>query len=145
MPALNGIQGSQIALQPPSTALDDAAWQVWLTKGRLNDERSARNRLEAVKVVSILGLLAAAVFWPYVASYEGVLRCAATVAAGFFMLHAVRLRHHVLATLFGAIALFYNPLVQLFTASDDWKRLLLVVSAMPFILSLGWRDMRRKP
>jgi hypothetical protein len=132
-------------LQPQPAAFNEAAWQAWLAKGRLRDEQSARTRLQAVKIVSILGLLAAAAFWPYVASYEVVLRFAVMIAAAFLMLHAVRSRHYVVATLFGATALFYNPVVQLFAVSDDLKRVLLAVSATPFILSLGWRDMRRKP
>jgi hypothetical protein len=146
MPTLNETRESQRGAQPaPAAAFDEAAWQSWLTKSRLQDTRRAHTRLETVKMASILGLLATAVFWPYVAPYEIVLRFAATMAAGFVMLHAIRSRHYMLATFFGAIALLYNPVAQLFPASDDLKRVLLVMSAAPFILSLGWRDMRRKP
>src|ERR1051326_2543118 len=108
-------------------------------------KRGARIRLETVKIVSILGLFASAVFWPYVASYEAVLRFAVVMAAAFVLLHAVRSRHYVLATLLGAVALLYNPMAPLFPTSGDLERVLLVMSATPFILSLGWRDMRRKP
>ena len=146
MPALKEKRESQSPAPPPlAAAFDEAAWQAWLTKGRLQDTRRARIRLETVKLASILGLLATAVFWPYVAPYEIVLRFGVTMAAGFVMLQAVQSRHYMLATLFGAIALLYNPVVQLFAASDDLKRVLLVMSATPFILSLGWRNLRRKP
>jgi hypothetical protein len=93
-----------------------------------------------VKILSILCLLAAAALWPYVASYEVLFRFAATMAACYVLFHAIRSRRWVLAGLFGAIALLYNPLAQLFSASDDLKRVLLAISATPFIMSLGWRD-----
>jgi hypothetical protein len=145
MPTLNETRGSQTAvLPPPAASFDERAWQAWLTRGRLQDERRARTRLEAVKIVSILSLFAAAAFWPYVAPYEVVLRFAVTIAAGFVMLHAVRSRHYVLATLLGATALLYNPVVQLFAASGEFTRVLLVMSATPFILSLDWWNTRRK-
>src|SRR5581483_513728 len=137
MPSLNETLEFPSAAQPrPAPAFDEAAWQAWLTKGRLQHERSARTRLEALKIVSILGLLAAAAFWPYVAPYEVALRFAVALAAVSLLLHAARSRRYVLAGLFGAIAVLFNPVVQLFAASADWKRFLLVISATPFILSL---------
>ena len=140
MPVLNEAARSQIAAQPPLPVLNPAVWQAWIAKGLHRDAKRARTRLETVKILSILCLLAAAALWPYVASYEVAFRFAVTMAACFVMLHAIRSRHYVLAGLFGAIALLYNPLAQLFSASDDLKRVLLAISATPFIVSLGWRD-----
>ncbi len=122
-------------------ALDQTAWQAWLEKGRLQDEKRTRIGLETVNIVSAAGLLAAAAFWPDVAQYEVVFRFAATLAAGFVMFHAMRSGHYVLGTLFAAMALFYNPAAQLFTASDELKRVMFMIGAMAFILALG-RDMR---
>ena len=130
---------------PLAKPLDEARWQGWIAKGHRLDARRARTRLETVKMVSLLGLLAAAGFWPYVESYEVMFRFAVAMAAIFVMFHAIQSGHYVLAILFGAIALLYNPVVQLFPASDDLKRVLLTISATPFIVSLGWRDRRRTP
>jgi hypothetical protein len=140
MPAVIETRGSQTAAQAPSPKLNEAVWQAWIAKGRRLDTRRARTRLETVKLLSALGLLAGAGLWSYVASYEVMFRFAATMASCFVMLHAIRSRHYALAGLFGAVALLFNPLAQLFSASDDLKRVLLAIGATPFIVSLGWRD-----
>jgi len=140
MPTLNETARSPIVAQPPLAVLNPAAWQAWIAKGYRLDAKRARTRLETVKILSILCLLAAAALWPYLVPYEVIFRFAATMAACYIMLHAIRSRHYVLAGLFGVIALLYNPLAQLFPASDDLKRVLLAISATPFIVSLGWRD-----
>jgi len=145
MPTLNQLTVSASEHQLlPAKPLDEAVWQGWIVKGRRLDVRRTRTRLETVKMASIVGLLAAAGLWPYVESYEVMFRFAIAMAAIFVMAHAIRSRRYVLATLFGAIVLLYNPVVQLFPASDDLKRMLLAISAAPFIVSLGWRDRRNK-
>jgi hypothetical protein len=85
--------------------LGQAVWQAWLTKGRLQEERSTRHRLEAVRVASIVGLLAAAGPWSYVAPYEIALRFGVAAASIFVMFHALRSRHYAFAAVFGALAL----------------------------------------
>jgi uncharacterized protein DUF6804 len=143
MATLDEIRESRSAAHPPpATPLDERAWQAWLTKGRLLEERSARVRLETVKLASIAGLLAGAGLWSYIEPYEIALRFGVAAAAIFVMFHALRSRRHIFAALFGALALLYNPVLPLFSASGDLQRLLLAIGATPFIASLGWRDVR---
>ena len=140
MPVLIETGVRHASVQAPLAELNEAVWQAWIAKGRRLDARRVRTRLETVKLVSALVLLAGAGLWSYVASYDVVFRFAATMAACFVMFHAILSRHYALAALFAAVALLFNPLTQLFSASDDLKRVLLAISSMPFIVSLGWRD-----
>ena len=144
MPAVEKVREPQILTHAqPVTALDERAWRAWLTKGRLQAERAARVRLEAVKAVSILGLLAAAVLWPSVAPYEIALRFGIAAASLWVMFQAFRSGHHTLGAMFGVVALLYNPIMALFSASGDLQRVLLTIALVPFILSLGWRNVRK--
>src|ERR1051325_11019715 len=110
MPAVIETWGSQTAAHAPPARLNEAVWQAWIAKGRRLDARRVRTRLETVKLVSALVLLAGAGLWSYVASYDVVFRFAATMAACFVMFHAILSRHYVLAALFAAVALLFNPL-----------------------------------
>jgi hypothetical protein len=145
MPTLNATKESRSKWQPPPMQpLDETVWQAWLTKGRRQEARSARTRLETVKMASIVGLLGAAGVWPYVAPYEVLLRFAVALAAVFVMFNAFQGGHYTFAALLGAVALLYNPVAPVFRLSDDWQRFLLVASAIPFIASLGWRNVRTR-
>ena len=48
------------SILPAAKPLDEAVWQAWTAKGRALDRRSDAAIVNAVKVVSIVGLLAAA-------------------------------------------------------------------------------------
>src|SRR5581483_8946587 len=52
---------------------------------------------------------------------------------------AIRTRSYAIATLFGLLAVVYNPLFAVFRFSGDWERVLVMATATPFIVSLGWR------
>ena len=142
MPTLNELQECQRAAQPPPK-LDEAVWQAWLTKGRLREERSTRHRVEVLKAASIVGLLAAAGLWSYIAPYEIAFRFAVAAVCIFVVFHALRSQHYIFGTLFGAFALFYNPILPLFTASGNLQRVLLAIGAILFAASLSWRDVRK--
>jgi len=144
MPTLSKIREYQAApYTAPAAVLDEGAWQAWRTKGRLQEERRADTRLEALKVVSIVGLFAATALWSFIGPYEVALRFSVASAAIVVMLPVFRSRHYTLAVLLGAVALLYNPVVPLFTASGDLQRVLLVIAAAPFIASLKWWDGRK--
>ena len=143
MPTLDKLQESHSTTQSPPATLDEVGWEAWRTKGRLQEERRSRVRVEVVKAASIVGLLAAAALWSYVAPYEIAVRFAVAAASIFVMFQALRSRHYVLAALFGALVLLYNPIVPVFNASDDLQRFLLAISSTPFIVSLGWKDARQ--
>lgn len=143
MSTLVGSPESRAIWNPPEAKpLDEAVWRAWLANGRALDARSTHARLEAIKMIMIAGLLAAAALWPYLSPYEIAVRFIVTGAAIFVMLHAILARRYAFAAAFGALAVLYNPVVPLFHASDDLQRVLLAASAIPFIASLGWRKSR---
>jgi hypothetical protein len=127
---------------PPATPLDEAVWQAWLAKGRARDRQSSATRAKALKSVSIVGLLASAGLWSYLAPYEIGVGCVVAVVAVVMMFTAFRARHYTFAAVFGALAVLYNPVAPLFSYSGGWQRTLLVATAVPFIASLAWRTTR---
>ena len=143
MPTLDGLRESRSATYASAAVLDERAWQTWLTKGRLQEERSSRIRLEIVKLAAIGVLLAAAALWSYVAPYEIALRFAVAAASIFVMFHALGARRYAFAAVFGTLGLLYNPIWPLFSASGNVQSLLLAIGSAPFIASLGWRDLRK--
>jgi hypothetical protein len=127
---------------PPATPLDEAGWQAWLAKSRARDRQGCATRAKAVKWISIVGLLASAGWWSYLAPYEVVVRFVVAAGSIAVMLQAFRTRHYTFAAVFGALALLYNPVAPVFTYSADWQRTLLVATAAPFIASLAWGNAR---
>jgi hypothetical protein len=124
---------------PPAKPLDEAVWQAWVAKGRAQDARSSDARMKALKVASIAVLLAAAGLSSYLPPYAVVVRFMVVAAAIAVMLQAFHARRYALAGVFGTLALLYNPVVPVFGFSGDWRRALLLASAVPFVLSLAWR------
>jgi hypothetical protein len=132
---------------PVSTPLDEAVWHTWVLKGRWQEERGNALRLEAVKWISLAGLLfaAAAGVWSRLAPYDVAVRFPITTGALVLMSNAFRMRHYAFATLFGMLALLYNPVAPVFGFSGDWQRALVVASALPFAASLTWRNAQLVP
>lgn len=122
--------------------LDEAVWQAWIAKGRAQDRRSSAARMKAVKWVSIAGLLAAAGLWSQLTPYEVVVRFIVAAGAIIVMFQAFEARRYAFAAVFGALALVYNPVAPVFSFSGDWQRALVVTSAVPFVASLAWRNVR---
>ena len=138
-----GLSGAtRVWVPPPSRPLDEAAWQVWDAKGRVQDERGSAARMKAVKWVSITVLLVAAALWSQLTPYEVVVRFIVAAGAIFVMFQAFAVRRYTVGAVFGAIALLYNPMAAIFSFSGDWQRVLVVVSALPFVASLSWRNER---
>lgn len=144
MPTLTEQRESQNGWhQPPAKPLDEAVWQAWLVKGRRKDARSTHTRLEVVKMVSIVALMAAVALWPDIARYQTVFEFGVAMAAMFVMFHAFHSRRYLLGAVFGALVLLYLPVTPLFHGPDDLQRLLMAISTGPFIVSLGWREASR--
>jgi len=134
---------SQSAWAPPAaTPLDEAAWQTWAARGRAHDRRSSAARILAVKWASIAVLLGAAVLWSHLASFEVAVRFLVTAGSMVVLFQALQARYYAVAAAFGALAVFYNPVAPLFSFSNDWQRAAVAISAVPFVLSLPWRDKR---
>jgi uncharacterized membrane protein YoaK (UPF0700 family) len=149
MPALVESEELQNAWVPPAARpLDEAVWQAWVAKGRAQDRRSSAARIKAVKWASIVGLLAAAGLWSHFAPFEVVVRFLVTASAMVVMFQSFQTRHYAVAAVFGALALFYNPVAPAFSFSGDWQRAVVVASAVPFFVSLVWpngRNARTEP
>jgi hypothetical protein len=143
MPAFVESEGSKSAWVPPAARpLDEAVWQAWVAKGRSHDRRSSAARIKAVKWASIAGLLAAAGLGSHLAPFEVVVRFLVAASAMVVMFQALQGRYYAVAAVFGALAVFYNPVVAAFTFSGDWQRAVVVASAVPFMVLLAWPNRR---
>ena len=131
---------SQSAWAPPAaTPLDEAAWQTWSARGRARDRRSSAARISAVKWASIAVLLGAAGLWSHLAPFDIAVRFLLTAGALIVLFQALQARYYAVAAVIGALAVFYNPVVPVFSFSYDWQRAVVAASAIPFVLSLAWR------
>lgn len=125
---------------PPWEPLDEIVWQAWLAKGIRQDVRNSAARIKAVKWVLLAGLVAVAAFWPLPAPYDIVVRFIVAAGAVVMMFHAFHARRLAFAAVFVALALLYNPVVPVSSFSGDWQRAVVAASAVPFALSLVWRQ-----
>ncbi len=125
--------------------LDEAVWQAWKAKGRARDRQVRETRIKALKGGAIGALLVVAGLWYQLASYEIVIRCVLAAAAGGMMFQAFNKRQYALGAVFAALALLYNPLAPALSFSGNWQRALVVASAIPFVTSLAWRDLKAAP
>lgn len=65
-----------------------------------------------------------------------------TASAMVVMFEALQAGYHAVAAVFGALALFCNPVAPAFSFSGDWQRAVVVTSAVPFGASLAWPNGR---
>jgi uncharacterized protein DUF6804 len=135
-----GLQ--EVLEPPPSKAIDEAAWQVWVAKGRARERRSNAARVKAVKWVSIAALLVTAGLWSQLATYDIVVRFIVAAGAIVVMTNLFHARRYTFAAVFGTLALLYNPVVPVFSFSGDWQRAVVVASAAPFVAALAWRQIK---
>jgi hypothetical protein len=143
MCTLVGSYESGVRCEPPSAkSVDETVWQAWVSKGRAHDRQSRDARVNVAKWVSIAGLLAAVGLWSRLTVFDVVVRSVVSVGASVVMLPAFHSRQYVVAALFCAIALLYNPLAPVFTFSGEWQRALVLMSAAPFVASLTLRNPR---
>jgi len=91
-----------------------------------------------MKWASTAGLLAAAGIWSHLGPFEVVVRFLVTASAMVVMFQAFQARHYAVAAMFGALALFYNPVAATFSFSGDWQRAVVAASAVLFVASLAW-------
>jgi len=138
MPAFVESELQNAWVPPAARPLDEAVWQAWVAKGRTQDQRSSAARTKAVEWASIAGLLAAAGIWSHLGPFEVVVRFLVTAGAVVVMFQAFQARHYAVAAVFGALALFYNPVAPTFSFSGDWQRAVVTASAVLFVASLAW-------
>jgi len=127
---------------PPAKALDEAAWNGWVAKGRAQDRRDNAAQVTAMKWVSIVALLAAAVLRSYFAPYDIMVRFVVAAGAIIVMLQAFHTRHYADVVVFGALVVLFNPVAPVFSFSGGWQRAVMAASAVPFVASLAWQNVR---
>ena len=139
------FQKTQDVLAPPlATPLDESEWQAWVLKGRAQEERSHAAAMKAVTWISlVMLLLAAAGFWSQIAPYDVAVRFLLATGGLVLMFQAFHTRHYAFASVFGALALLYNPVVPVFRFSGEWQSVFVMASAVPLIVSLTWRNAKR--
>jgi len=125
---------------PVEKPLDEEVFRAWLARGHAREQRSRAVSTAAVKWIAIAALLATAGLSPHVIVYELVVRFVVAAAAVAVMLQAFHARHFVFLSLFGVLAVLYNPVIPIFRFSGDWQRIVVIVTALPFFLSLRWTD-----
>lgn len=127
---------------PPVKPLDEAVWQAWKAKGRARDRKGIETRIKALKWGSIVALLAVAALWSQLMSYEILIRCVLAAAAVGMMFEAFNKRRYAWGTVFAGLALIYSPVAPMLSFSGNWQRALVVASAIPFVTSLAWHDLK---
>jgi hypothetical protein len=139
------FQKTQDVFAPPlAKSLDESEWQAWVLKGRAQEERSHAAAMKAVTWISlVMLLLAAAGFWSQIAPYDVAVRFLLATGGLVLMFQAFHTRHYAFASVFGALALLYNPVVPVFRFSGEWQSVFVMASAVPLIVSLTWRNAKR--
>lgn len=112
--------------------------------GRARDLRTRAAHITAVKWVGIAGLLATSMIWSPLAPYGVAVRFVLTLCSLFLMYTALRVHRYAFAAAFGALMIFYNPIFPVFNFSGDWQRVVPLLSAVPFVMSLSWRERNLK-
>jgi hypothetical protein len=93
-----------------------------------------------MKWITMATLLTAAMLWGSAANSQlpqFLLGCVVCFGASVVVMQAVQARKYVWAGGFAAIALFFNPLVPILPFDGGWGRMLVLVSIVPFAVSLA--------
>jgi len=93
-----------------------------------------------MKWITMAALLTAAMLWRSAANSQFpqfLLGFAVCFGAGVVAMQAVQAKKYVWAGGFTAIALLFNPLVPILPFDGEWGRWLVLVSIVPFAVSLA--------
>jgi len=126
---------------PPVKPFEEARWQAWKAKGRAEDKNDLEMPMKALTWGLIIALLAFG-FWARLAPYDLVIRSVVAAGSIGLMANGIHNRQYTIAARFAALAILYNPVAPLFTLAGNWQRVLVLVSAVPFIASLTRRDLK---
>lgn len=122
--------------------LDEARWQAWKEKGCAQDKKDLQTRMKTLTWSLFVALLAVVGFWFQLAPYDIVIRCFVAAGAIGLIANAIHNRHYSIAVVFAGLAILYNPVAPLFASAGNWQRLLVLLSAVPFVASLMRRDLK---
>jgi hypothetical protein len=118
--------------------LNETLWQAWLAKGNARDNRRRTDLNAAVRFVLVAVLLVVAGVWSNLTGYDVVVRFTVAAGALFIMSQALRSADYVVAGVFGALALLYNPIAPVFTFTGEWPRVFVTGSAFLLMSSAYW-------
>jgi hypothetical protein len=93
-----------------------------------------------MKWITMAALLTAAMLWGSAANSQlprFLLGCVVCLGAAVVIMQAVRAKKYVWAGGFAVLALLFNPLVPVLPFGWEWGRLLVLVSIVPFAVSLA--------
>jgi hypothetical protein len=93
-----------------------------------------------MKWITMAALLTAAMLWRSAANsqfLQFLLGFVVCFGAGVVVMQALRAKKFVWAVGFAGIALLFNPLVPVLPFDGEWGRLLVLVSIVPFAVSLA--------
>ena len=93
-----------------------------------------------MKWITMAALVTAAVLWRSAANSQPsqfLLGFVVFFGAGVVVMQALRAKQYVWAGGFTAIALLFNPLVPVLPFGGEWGRMLVLVSIVPFVVSLA--------
>jgi hypothetical protein len=124
-----------------SKVLDESVWRTWLKKNRLQELHRTALRMRALKwactaMLAVTAVVSPYVFTPYTSAFQTVVRFAVAVGAIVLIVESLRRGRYVFAGLFAGIVLLFNPVLPALDLSGN--RLIIVISALPFLASLIW-------
>ena len=141
MSSLVKLPAPREAWAPSETKpLDEAVWNAWVTKNRVQERRNSAARMKAVKWVSIAALIAVAGLGSHLAQFDIVVRFIVATGAIVVMFQAFHAKHYAVAVVFAALVVLYNPVVPPFSFSGNWRHALVLASVVPFVAALAWPD-----
>lgn len=91
-----------------------------------------------------MALVAAATFWSNLLPHDGVARFAVSAGALAAACLFSYVRRYAMAAVTGAIALVFNPIAPALSLAGDWRRTLLVVTAVVLVASFADFEKQRK-
>jgi hypothetical protein len=132
------VTEEQVRDLPQSAPLSEAAWQAWLLKGRLREERNYWRGVKAASSLSLVGIACAACvsLFPGFGAYDVPIRFAVAIGALALMVHNLHIRRYAFAAAFAALVVLFNPVAPLVDFPGIWGRGLIALSAVPFVASL---------
>ncbi|QOY86441.1 DUF6804 family protein [Paludibaculum fermentans] len=128
---------------PETVALNQVMWRKWEAKGQYQDREANRAQSKAMYWVSIAALLAAVALWSRLPPYEVVVRflvCIGAVTAAF---QSFRLRRYAMVVVFALVVGLFNPILPVLDFTGEWQRVVVLLSVLPFGLSLSKLAARR--
>jgi hypothetical protein len=76
--------------------------------------------------------------------FDAAVRFLVTAGAIAMTMSLLRARRFVFASVFGAIAVLYNPVFPVWGLSGEWQRPAVAACALPFAVALGWWGHQRQ-